>query len=101
MLSRGLTEQLTLVFLAHPLWGWEGWGREASSLSLRYILPPLSHNCRLTSSVAPCVFWIDSVRPLPPENTKLKRTCLAHHDDVRKIAGPTSLRRREKQQAPM
>lgn len=25
MLSRGLTEQLTLVFLAHPLWGWE-WG---------------------------------------------------------------------------
>lgn len=24
VLSRGLTEQLTLVFLAHPLWGWGG-----------------------------------------------------------------------------
>lgn len=34
--------------------------------------------------------------PPPPENTKLKRTHSAHHGDVKKIAGPTSLRRREK-----
>lgn len=27
MLSWGLTEQQTLVFLAHPLWGWEGGSR--------------------------------------------------------------------------
>lgn len=38
MLSRGLTEQLTLVFLAHPLWDW-GRGGSRGKLSVIEVHP--------------------------------------------------------------